>query len=84
MAAKPDTPKSITITIDGDDHVVEKEEMTARALLELAGLDPSTSYLILLHGEGKQESYRDRLDEEIKLHNKMQFVSGDLGPAPVA
>jgi hypothetical protein len=75
--------KIIRIEIDGEDFEVEGREHTARELLELAGLDPTTTYLIELRGNN-QESYRDRLDEPIKLHNNMRFVSADLGSAPVA
>ena len=77
-------PKLVTITIDGEEYEVEKEELTPRELLELAGLDVTTSYLILLHGQGNQDSYKDKLDTPIKVHERMRFVSADLGPAPVA
>jgi Multiubiquitin len=76
--------KTVTITIDGEEFEVEKEEMTARELLALAGLDPGVSYLILLQGQGKQVSFRDNLDEPIKIHERIRFVSADLGAAPVA
>lgn len=85
--AKPDKekkPKRVTITIDGEEYNVAKEEMTVRELLVLAGLDPEASYLILLHGEGQQHSYRDQLDTSVKVHQRMRFVTADLGPAPVA
>jgi hypothetical protein len=75
--------KTVRIEIDGEDFEVEGREHTARELLELAELDPTTTYLIELRGNN-QESYRNRLDEPIKLHNNMRFVSADLGSAPVA
>jgi hypothetical protein len=75
--------KTIRITIDDEELEVEGRDHTARELLQSVGLDPATTYLILLKGN-QQESYRDRLDEPIKLHNNMKFVSADIGSAPVA
>ena len=76
-------PKLITISIDGEDFDVDDRAHTPRELLALAGLDPDTSYLIELRGQ-QQESFQDRLDETIKLHNKQRFISADTGSAPVA
>lgn len=80
---KEHKPKLITINIDGEDFDVDDREQTPRELLTLAGLDPQTSYLIELHGQ-QQESLQDKLDEPIKLHNQMRFISADIGSAPVA
>jgi len=76
-------PKQISIEIDGEDFEVEEREMTVTELLALVGLDPADSYLIELHGEGKQDKHESG-DEMIKLHNRQRFVSGDRAPAPVA
>lgn len=76
-------PKQISIEIDGEVFEVEEREMTVTELLELVDLDPADSYLIELHGEGKQEKHESG-DEVIKLHNRQRFVSGDRAPAPVA
>lgn len=80
---KDKKPKTVAITIDGEEFDVEGREHTARELLQIAGLDPTTTYLIQLKGDD-QISYRDNPDEPIKLHNNMQFVSADTGSAPVA
>jgi hypothetical protein len=76
-------PKQISIEIDGEDFEVEDREMTVAELLSLVDLNPEDSYLIELHGEGKQDKHENG-DEEIKLHNRQRFVSGDRAPAPVA
>ena len=81
--AKDKKPKTLTITIDGEEFEVEGREHSARELLQLADLDPATTYLIELRGN-QQIPYRDNPDEPIKLHNKMRFVSADIGSAPVA
>lgn len=86
MSAKDDKdkkPKQISIEIDGEDFEVEEREMTVAELLALVDLDPADSYLIELHGEGKQDKHESG-DEVIKLHNRQRFVSGDRAPAPVA
>jgi Multiubiquitin len=76
-------PKTLTITIDGEEFEVEGRDHSARELLQLAGLDPGTTYLIELRGH-EQIPHRDNPDESIKLHNQMRFVSADIGSAPVA
>jgi hypothetical protein len=80
---KDKKPKTVTITIDGEEFEVEGREHTARELLQLADIDPATTYLIELRGN-QQIPYRDKPDEAIRLHNKMRFVSADIGSAPVA
>ncbi len=83
QASNKSTAKPITINIDGEDFEVEDREQTPRELLSLAGLDPQTSYLIELRGQ-QQVSLKDSLDDEMKLHNNMRFISADIGSAPVA
>jgi len=84
MSAKDNKkPKQISIEIDGEDFEVEEHEVTVAELLALVDLDPADSYLIELHGEGKQDKHESG-HEIIKLHNKQRFVSGDRAPAPVA
>ena len=55
---------------------------TLRELLELSENDPATTYLIDRKGKDDHE-YRDP-DEVLTLKNGMRFVTGDVGPAPVA
>ena len=80
-ARKP--AKTIQITIDGEDFEVDDRDTTPRELLVLAGLDPTTTYLIELRGD-HQEPLQEQLDEPLKLHPHMRFISADVGPAPVA
>ncbi len=80
---KDDKAKRITISIDGEDFEVEDRSQTPRELLTLASLDPEISFLIELRGQ-QQVSLRDMLDEPIKLHSRMRFISADIGSAPMA
>jgi hypothetical protein len=75
-------PKTIEIEIDREEYEVEGREHTVRELLELSGNDPETTYLI--ERRGREEIPHTDLDEVLKLRNRMRFVTGDRGPAPVA
>jgi hypothetical protein len=75
--------KHTTIEIDGETFEVESTEMLMREILPLVGLNADESYLIELKGEGKQVNHLEP-DEQIKIHNKIRFITGDRSPAPVA
>lgn len=82
-SSKDHKPKLITVNIDGEDFQVDDREQTPRELLTLAGLDPQTTYLSELRGH-QHVSLKDTVDQPIKLHNNMRFLSADIGSAPVA
>jgi biopolymer transport protein ExbD len=75
-------PKDIDIEIDGETYPVDGREHTVRELLVLSGSDPDTTYLIELRGD--EEIKHENVDEVLKIHRHMRFVTGDRGPAPVA
>lgn len=83
-AAEPGRPgRPITFTVDGEPVTTTKEDLTANQILDLAGIDPATSYLVKVSGR-EQESYQGRGDEEIRLHEHEVFVSVSTGPTPTS
>lgn len=75
--------KTFTVSVDGEPIVVPRTGNTPRKILELAGLDPSTRYLIEKRGN-KTISYKDNADDEIQVHQHQIFVTGRCGAVPVA
>lgn len=74
-----------TIEFKVDDETVstEEKELSADAILVLAGLDPTTRYLVRLFGKN-QESFKDRGTEMIKVHPNQEFLSVGFGPTPLS
>lgn len=68
-----------------DDEVQETREhhLSPKTILENAELDPKTHYLVRVDGNHRQ-SYRDKPDELIDLHQQEKFISVSLGPTPVS
>ncbi len=70
-------------TVDGEPHSTTEHVLSARQVLESAGVDTGTHYLVLLRGES-QESFKDKPDEPIHMHEHMRFISVYNGPTPVS
>ena len=75
--------KTFTVTVDGEPVEVSRKGVTARAILEIAGLDPATRYLIEKHGN-QTISYKGKADSEVKVHQNQVFLTGRCGAVPVA
>jgi hypothetical protein len=69
-----DFPREISFTIDGEPFTTAEREMTARALLELAKLDPARYDLGELAG-ARPEPKRFSDDDIVHIHPKARFVS---------
>jgi hypothetical protein len=74
----------IEFTVDGEPLETTAQELMARQILELAGLDPSQHYLVLVKGGKPDTSYETTPDEEIHLHPKIGFASVFTGPTHVS
>jgi hypothetical protein len=74
----------IEFKVDGDSLETTSQELTARQILELAGLDPSQHYLVLVKGGKPDTSYETKPDEEIHLHPGIEFASVFTGPTHVS
>lgn len=77
-------PKKIEIEIDGELFEIDDREMTVAELLALAELSATESYLIELRGQSNEQVKHENVDEVIRLHPHLRFISGDRAPAPVA
>lgn len=75
--------RSVTFTVDGEQLTTSEKELTANQILALAGVDPTTNYLVKVKGR-HQESYQGRGDERIKVHEHDTFVSVSTGPTPTS
>ena len=75
--------KTITYTVDGDPQTTGEHKLTPRQILINASLDPAERYLIEIKGK-HQESYQNRMDAPIPVHDSQKFISAFVGPVPVS
>lgn len=75
--------KSVTIDFDDEPLVIPDRDTTPNEILRIAGLDPATHYLVHIQGK-EQESYKDRGEEPLKVHNNDKYVSVSTGPTPTS
>lgn len=75
--------RSITFTVDGEPVTTTEEHLTPNQILDLAGIDPATNYLVKVEGR-HQESYQGHGDEPIRVHEHEVFVSVSTGPTPTS
>lgn len=64
-------------TVDGEPQSTSEHTLTPTQILKNAKIDPAKNYLVQIVG-GKQISYKDKLDEQIHMHEHMTFVSVTL------
>jgi hypothetical protein len=74
--------REITYYVDNEAQHTTRKELTVRQILEAAGDDPATHYLLELRGD-QQLPHKD-LDEVIKLHENERFAAIFTGPTPVS
>lgn len=78
-----EAPKhQIDFSVDEEIIITYSSILTVRQVLELAKLDPSNHYLILVRGN-TQEPLKD-LDAEVHLHEKEKFISVYTGGTPLS
>lgn len=70
--------------VDDEDQTTTEEFLTPVQVLTSAGIDPANYYLVQLHGQGHQESYKDKPNEQIRMHPNMKFISVFSGSTPVS
>ncbi len=70
-------------TLDDEPQSTSEHVLTARKILTNGGLNPELYYLVQIIGH-EQNSYRDHPDEEIRMHEHMQFISVFIGATPVS
>jgi hypothetical protein len=78
-------PEVFYYTVDDEPETTEHKSLTADKILELAGLKPVDYYLVLVHSDGKQHSYKDTPHAEIKMKCPgLKFISVFRGEVPVS
>ena len=70
-------------TVDDEPQTTTEHTLTARQILQAAGIDPDTHYLVEIEGQHKK-SYQHKPDELIHIHQHMKFVSVFNGPTTVS
>jgi hypothetical protein len=75
--------RPITFTVDGEPVTTTERHLTPNQILELAGLDPASHYLVEIK-DRHQTSYQGRGGEPMRVHNHEVFVSVSTGPTPVS
>jgi hypothetical protein len=77
-------PKLIHYTVDDEPQESTHHKLTPVAIMSKAGLDPKGFYLVRLFGKHEEESYKEKPEEPIHLHNGMRFIAVLIGPTPVS
>jgi len=78
------TAQEIQFKVDDEEVKTTAHELTARQILELAGLDPDQHYLVLVKGGKPDKSFEKTPNEEIHLHPGIEFASVYTGPTHVS
>lgn len=77
------TEHVIHFKVDDEDVETTEKELTVRAIIGLGNEDPATHYLQLVRG-GKPGTEYKNLDETIKVHDGIEFVTVFTGPTHVS
>lgn len=70
-------------TVDDEPFSTEEHTLTPVEILEIAGLDPSTHYVIQIRGN-QQFSLKDKLNEPININQNAKFISAFTGETTVS
>lgn len=76
-------PAIFDYTVDDESQTTTEHQLTPIQILTNAGIDGSNHYLVQIVGN-HQESYKDRPEFEIHMHEHMKFISVPIGPTPVS
>ena len=69
-------------TVDGKAQSTNAHELTPNQILQNAGIDFSTNYLVQIIGREKK-SYQG-INQPIHMHEHMVFISVSTNPTPVS
>ncbi len=74
---------TFTYSVDDEPQTTGEHVLTPVQILQNAGIDPGTHYLVQIMGN-HQESYQNKLNEPIHMHERMKFISVSTGPTTVS
>ena len=66
--------KKFIYKVDGESQETTKKVLTPTEILQNAGIDVKTHYLVEIKGN-HQDSYKDEPDKILHMHTKMEFLS---------
>jgi hypothetical protein len=72
----------IEYKVNDEDQETKHRHLTARQILEHAGIDPAANYLSEVFPE--HISFEGKPDESIRMHQHMKFISVSKKPTPVS
>lgn len=70
-------------SVDDEEFNTHEHILTPIQILQIAGIDPATHYLVEIQGN-YQMSYKDKPTEPIHMHQHAKFVSVFTGETPVS
>ncbi len=70
-------------TVDGESQQTSAHKLTATQILQNAGIDVTSHYLVQIEGNNRI-SYQSDPNKEIHMHEHMKFISVSTGPTPVS
>ncbi len=70
-------------TVDDEPQATDEHTLTARQILQNAGIDPTNHYLVEIEGQ-HQVSYKGKSDELIHMSQHKKFISVFDGPTGVS
>jgi hypothetical protein len=70
-------------TVDDEPQTTTEHTLTPHQILQNAGVEPQTHYLIEIKGQN-QTSYKDKPDEPVHMHQHMKFISVFNGSTTVS
>jgi hypothetical protein len=77
-------PKLIHYKVDNEPQETLHHKLTPTEIMIKAEFDPADHYLVRLIGKHEQESYKNKSEVLIHLHNGMRFIVAACGPTPVS
>ena len=70
-------------TVNNEPQTTTGHALTPAQIMITAGIDPATNYLIGIVG-ATQKSYKDKPEEQIRMHENMKFITNFTGEVPVS
>jgi hypothetical protein len=82
-AATQPSPHIIHYSVDDEPQETTEHALTPIQIMQRAGIDPSTHYLVELVGNARK-SYKDAPSEPIHMHEHQKFATQFTGEVPVS
>lgn len=73
----------IRYSVNDEPQTTTNTELTPAQIMSNAGIDPKSNYLVQIEGNHR-ESYKDKPDAPIHMHNEMKFITNFMGPKQVS